>query len=815
MLGAFKNDIQFAGRMFYKDWCFHAVAIATLALGIGANTAIFSVVDAVILRPLAYREPNQLVAVHEVVPKFSHVAPLIPVNAVHFLEWRKSTRSFSGMALIGGLTFNLTGTGEPERLPAARVSPSLFPMLGIQPRLGRTFLNEEDQPGRDRVVLINEDLWTRRFAADPHIIGRKITLDGNPFEIIGVLPRDFHFPKMSQLFAMTLAGDRPQLWKPFALGKDEMDLMGDFNYACIARLRPGTPASRALADLNAIQAGISARLPEKIELRAVLVPLQDQITGRSRTGLQLMLAAVGVVLLIGCVNIANLLLARVATRRREIAIRSAIGASSGRLVRQMLIESLLLSLAGAIAGVTVAFVSLRVILAAAPLDLPRIDEVHLDARVLLFTLAISVAAGLVSGLLPAWRFANADPQDAMRSGARGATAGKSSGRLRSGLAGVEVALSVMSLVAGGLLLRSFMRLLDVDRGFDTQRILAVDMDLPETRYPTLEKRAAFSHDLLERVARVPGVASAGISNQLPLSGEGGNNLIAPEGSRLPLSERPLSDIRHVNPDYFRTMGVPLTAGRIFSEADRDRKVALMSVLTAQRMWPGQNPIGKRFRMGGNDSSPLIEVVGVVGDVRGVSLNRAPSLTTYLPYWQRSYHQASLVVKTPMNPSSISSAIRSAIRQIDPELPVPAFRTMDEIVSSSVAQRRFQMQLVLLFAAAALLLASLGIYGVVSYSVTQRTSELGIRLALGAPRTSILRLVVRQSLTPVALGLVAGLAASIALGRLLTNLLFGVGATDPVTMSGVILVLGAVALVACYIPAYRAMRVDPLAALRHE
>jgi putative ABC transport system permease protein len=815
MLDTLKYDIQFAGRMLYKDFGFHAIAIATLALGIGANTAIFSVVDAVILRPLAYREPNQLVAVHEVVPKFSHVAPLIPVNAVHFLEWRKSTRSFSDMALIGGVTFNLTGTGEPERLPAARVSPSLFPMLGIQPRLGRTFLNEEDQPGRDRVVLINEDLWRRRFAADPNIIGRKITLDGNPYEIIGVLPKDFHFPKMSQLFAMTLAGDRPQLWKPFALSKDEMDLMGDFNYACIARLRPGTPASQASADLNAIQAGISARVPERIELRAVLVPLQDQITGRSRTGLQLMLAAVGVVLLIGCVNIANLLLARVARRRREIAIRSAIGASSGRLVRQMLIESLLLSLAGAIAGVTVAFVSLRVILAAAPLDLPRIDEVHLDARVLLFTLAISVAAGLVSGLLPAWRFANADPQDAMRSGARGATAGKSSGRLRSGLVGVEVGLSVLSLVAGGLLLRSFIRLLDVDRGFDTQRILTVDMDLPEPRYPTLEKRAAFSHDLLERVARLPGVASVGISNQLPLSGEGGNNLIAPEGSKLSLSERPLSDIRHVNPDYFRTIGVPLTAGRIFSEADRDRKVALMSVVTVQRMWPGQNPIGKRFRMGGNDTSPLIEIVGVVGDVRGVSLNRAPSLTTYLPYWQRSYHQASLVVKTPMNPSSISSAIRSAIRQIDPELPVPAFRTMDEIVSSSVAQRRFQMQLVLLFAAAALLLASLGIYGVVSYSVTQRTSELGIRLALGAPRASILGLVVRQSLTPVGLGLVAGLATSIALGRLLTNLLFGVGATDPVTMSGVILVLGAVALVACYIPACRAMRVDPLAALRHE
>jgi predicted permease len=391
------NDIRFAARMLRKDWGFHAVAIATLALGIGANTAIFSVVDGVILRPLAYRESERLVVIHEIVPRFANLAPLIPVNAVHFLEWRKTARSFSEMALLGGSTFNLTGAGEPERIPSARVSPSLFPMLGIQALLGRTFLNEEDQAGRDRVVVLNENLWRRRFAADPNVIGRKIVLDGNPYEVIGVLPASLHFPKMNQLFAMTLAGDQPQIWKPFGLRDDEKGDLGDFNFVCIARLGPGVTGSQALAELNVIQANFAGRLAEKIELRAALVPLQDQITGRARTGLTLILAAVGVVLLICCVNIANLLLARAATRRREIAIRSAIGASGGRLVRQMLVESLTLSALGGIAGVLLAYSAIPLILAFAPVDLPRVDEIHLDARILLFTMGISILAGLLFG----------------------------------------------------------------------------------------------------------------------------------------------------------------------------------------------------------------------------------------------------------------------------------------------------------------------------------------------------------------------------------------------------------------------------------
>jgi len=800
--------------MLRKDWGFYGVAIATLALGIGANTAIFSVVDGVILRPLAYRESQRLVVIHEMVPKFANLAPLIPVNAMHFLEWRKTSSSFSEMALLGGMTFNLTGSGEPEHIPAARVSPSLFSMLGVQARLGRTFLNEEDQAGRDRVVVLNEELWKRRFAADPNVIGRKILLNGNPYEVVGVLPASFHFPKLNQLFAMTVAEEKPQLWKPFGLRDDEKDDMGDFNFSCIARLGPGVSVSQALSELNVIQSNIAGRISEKVELRAAVVPLQEQITGRARTGLQLMLAAVGAVLLICCVNIANLLLARATTRRREMAIRSAIGASSARLARQMLVESLLLSGLGGLAGVLIAYAAIRVILASAPVDLPRLDEIHLDPRVLLFTLGISIVAGLLFGFLPAWRFAQADPQDAMRSGARGTTVGKSTGRLRSLLVTLEVGLSAMCLVAGGWLLHSFFKLLDVDRGFETQRVVTVGLNLPSTRYPDREKRAAFLQSMLEHVQALPGVTSAGVSNILPLGGEGGNNLVAPEGSKVPLMERALADIRQVSPEYFRTLGIPLRAGRFFGEGDRSRSVALISPLTADRLWPGQNPLGKRFRMGG-DQSPPIDVVGIAGDVRGVSLNKNPSATVYVPYWQRNFGQASLAVKTAMEPLAASSAIRAAIRAVDPELPVPAFRTMDEIVSESVAQRRFQMTLVLLFGLTALLLASLGIYGVVSYSVAQRTNEMGIRMALGAPLAGIRSLVLRQSLPPVVLGLGIGVFASLALSRVLSSLLFGIGAGDPLTILGVIALLSSVAIGAAYIPARRATQVDPITALRYE
>ncbi len=626
------SDLRLACRAIRHSPGFSAIAIATLAFGIGANTAIFSVVDSILLRPLGYGDEGRLVALHEIVPKFARLAPRLPVNAMHFLEWRKSVRAFERLALIGGLDLNLTQTGEPERLAAARVSPSLFPMLGARTQLGRTFLEEEDQPGHDNVVVLSDGLWKRRFASDPNVIGRKIVLDGHPYQIVGVLEPSFHFPKLSQLFAMKIAEERPEMWKPFAAMPEELEPLGDFNYACIARLRPGVSLSPALAELNAAQARLASLAPEKVELLAAIVPLQEQITGHSRSGLELVLVAAGLVLLIGCVNIANLLLARATSRRRELAIRAALGAGARRLLSQILTESLLLAGVGGVFGMAMAYGSLRLILVRAPVDLPRLDEVHLDVRALLFTAAISIFAGLLFGLLPAWRSARIDPQAAMQSGARGSTEGRNAGRLRTLLVGLEVCLSTLCLIAGGLLLRSFIKLLEADKGFAAAQVVTVDLKLPDTRYPDALRRAQFARSLLDSVSALPGVVTAGISNKLPLSGEGGNNLISVEGVDVPFTERPLADIRGVNPDYFRTLGIPLKQGALFKEADGDHRVALVSALTAERLWPGQNPLGKRFKIGDPDGQ-FINVAGVVGDVRGAALDQAPTMTVYVPYWQ--------------------------------------------------------------------------------------------------------------------------------------------------------------------------------------
>jgi predicted permease len=808
------TDLRVSWRAMRRNPGFSLIAIATLAFAIGANTAIFTVVDAILLRPLGYGDENRLFVIHEVVPKFGLNAPLVPVNAMHFLEWRKRVAAFEQIAMIGGIGRNLTGTGDPERLAGARVSPSLFSMLGARTQLGRTFLEEEDQPGRDNVVLLSDKLWKRRFASDRNIIGRKILLDGLPYDVIGVLSPSFHFPRLNQLYAMKVSEDQPEFWKPFAVKPDELEPLGDFNYISVARLRPGVSRVQALAQLNGAQADLARQAPEKIELFAALVPLQDQITSRSRSGLQLMLLAVGTVLLIGCVNIANLLLGRATSRKQELSIRSALGAGTGKLLQQMLAESFLLAAIGGALGVLVAYAGLQVILARAPLDLPRLDEIHLDGRVLLFTLAVSTLAGLICGILPAWRFARSQPLLAMKSGSR-STEGRSAGRLRALLIEVEVGLSTVCLIAGGLLLRSLVNLFEVDKGFAAERVLTVNLNLPDTRYREEADRSRFVKLLLDSVRGLPGVVSAGSSNMLPLSGEGGNNLISLEGTTVPFPERPLADIRGVNPEYFQTLGIPLREGRLFADSDGEHKLAVVSSLAAERLWPGESPIGKRFKIGDPDG-PFFEVAGVVGDVRGVGLDRTPSLTIYTPYWQRrTWYGPALAVKTAVDPLSMSSAIRSAIHRLDAELPIPRFETMEQVVDASIAQRRFQMNLLLLFALTALLLASLGIYGVVSYSVVLRTNEMGIRMAIGAQTSDILKMILQQAMTPVAIGAGIGLGASLVVARLFAGLLYGVAPADGITIGAVVVILGGVAAVASLIPARRASRVNPVTALHYE
>ncbi len=802
------QDARYALRGLRRSPGFSAVAVLTLALGIGANTAIFSVFDAVLLRPLPYRDADRLYVIHEI----GRGGMVGPVNALHFREWRASTRSFEDMALIGPEGFDLTGAGEPVHVAAARATPSLFRTLGVEPVLGRLFLEEEDMPGRDAVVILGHDLWTTQFAADPTVIGRRVTLDGAPHDVIGVLPAGFNLAKLQHLYAIESTLDGPQLWKPFAATPNDLVPLGSFNYAAIARLKPDVTAAQANEELNAVQAELARRAPEPAEFGAALVPLADQIVSRSSTALRLVLATVGLVLLIACVNITNLLLARGARRHREFAIRRAAGAHPLRLVLQTIIDSLVLSAVAGIVGLMIGAALVRVIQLYAPVDVPRIDEATLDARVLIFTFAVTLCIGVLVGLVPAWRATRANTVDLLRSSSATATTSPASGRLRSLLVGVEVAASAVCLIAGALLVTSFLKVMSVDRGFEVDRIMTMDFFLPAARYDRAGG-VRFVTTLAERARSLPGVVSAGTTDALPLIGRA-NSAIMVEGSNLPRQQRPAATIRFADAGYFSTMGIALAAGRLLEDADAGRRVAVISTRAAGRLWPQQNPIGKRFRHGPDDS-PLLEVVGVVGDVRAVSLTEDPPLHIYRPTADYFYGRAALAVKTSADPAAVAPAIQEIIRELDSELAVPTPRTMEDIVAASVAQRRFQMNLMLILAGAAMFLAALGIYGVVSQAATQRTGEFGIRMALGADRRSVLQLVLRRAMGPVILGLFVGIAASLGVGRLLRTLLFGVTPTDAMPFAAATLFLVTVALLASFIPAWRAARVDPVVALRYE
>ncbi len=809
-------ELRFAFRTLRRNPGATAVAVFTLALSIGATTAMFSVIDAVMIRPLAYPDPDRLYVVHEVLPQWKE--PLVPVNATHYREWRSATRSFDDMALLLGLDLNVTGLGQPERIPAARVSPSLFPMLGVRPQLGRTFLEEEDRPGHDRVVVLSHELWRRRFAADPEIVGRAIGLDGEPHTIVGVLPAEFAPPKLKDLYDRPTVAERQQLWKPFALW-DEPILAGWYGFACIARVKPGVSPSQALADLNAAQASLAKDARQRSEFKATLVPLQDQIVSRSRSALQLMVGAVAMVLIIGCLNIAHVLFARGTARHREMAIRRAIGATRGRLVWQMVVESLLVSTIAGLVGTVVAYAGVRLIQTFTFVDVPRLDEMTLDARVLLFTLLTSLLAGLASGALPAWHLSSADPLASTKSASATFDTAKRANRLRWFLVSLEMGTSTVCLVTSGLLLSSFVNVLGVDRGFKERQVVAIPLNVTHVRYREVAKRIALADQLLERIRLVRGVRSAGIASRLPLSGQVGGSVLTAEGTNLPRMERPIVAILGTDAGYFRTIGIPIRAGRVFDDTDRNRReVAVVATSVAERVWPGRSAVGQRFRFG-RDDAPLIEVVGVVGSVRSVSLTDGPTLDVYLPYWQSDMSlysdRVSVVVGTWDDTAEAFPCILDAIHQIDPELPVPAFGTMDDIADASVAQRRFGMNLVLLIAVAVVLLTSLGIYGVLSHAVARRTREIGIRMALGARAGDVRRLVFGQSFLPVVTGLGGGLIASVTTGGFLRSLLFGVTPTDPLTMTGSAVLLGSVAAVVIYFPARQATRVDPLVALRHE
>jgi putative ABC transport system permease protein len=740
------QDVHFGLRMLRKSPGFTAIAVLTLALGIGANTAIFSMVNSVLLRPLAYREAQQLYLVREIIPELSQTYPTLPANLPNFRVWQRECHSFAEVAIVTSSGATLTGYGEAEEIYGGLASANLFDVLGIVPELGRTFLPQEDTPGKDHVVMLTDAFWRERFQGDPTIVGRSITLDGKPFQVVGVLPASFRFPKGDQFGALTGFPLRTDYFKPLGLDPKQFDQLGEFDYAAIARLRPGTSPQQALAELNVIQARIAKDAKEGVGLRAEIIPLESAVVGTARRGLLFLLAGVGAVLLIVCLNLANLLLVRVPSRVREAGIRTALGASRARLARQLLTESALLAILGGVLGIGLAYFGLRWLVAVAPANLPRIDEVHVDARVLWFTVVVSMLTGILFGALPAWRVTHAEPQQALKAGAVTITEGRPARRLRESLIGFEVSAGTLLLIMAGLLTTSMVRLLGVDKGFTTEHVLAVDVNLPPQNYTKADQKVAFYDNVLARVRALPGVSSAGWISKLPLEGEEQVDAINVPGRLTKDLQAPIANYRYVSPGYFQSMGIQLRQGRSIDPADRDRHVALISESVAKKVWPGENPLGKQFHPG-EEQRPLTEVIGVVADIRTVALDEPPLLMVYLPAGPASPNwsgwHASLVVRVAIPPGSLGAAVRGAIRSVDTGVPILHLRPMTEIVSESVGVRRFQMVLASLFAIFALLLAALGIYGVVGYSVAQRRQELGIRMALGARGSDLRNLVLRQ------------------------------------------------------------------------
>ena len=803
------SDLSHAVRSLVREPGFTAPAILMLGLGLGATSAVFSLVNGILLKPLSYALPERLVSIREVIPAVAQVYPSVPVNARHFVEWRKSCPALESMSAIQPGTLNLTGWGEPERLDAAMVSANLFRVLGVQPALGRDFRNDEEQQGRDTVAVLTDRLWRRRFHADPSLVGRNIFLNGRARTVVGILAPAFRFPD-TNAFDTGQAAPHAEVFVPKVFTEDELrQLLGTHNYAVIARLRSGASREQAVAQLEAVQARMEAMAGEKMNLRALATPLLETVAGRSRRGLLVLMGAIAALLLIVCVNLANLLLARSERRSRELAVRAALGATRGALIRHGLAESLLLALGGGLLAAGVAALGIDLLKAYAPAGIPRLDEVALDGRVVVFATMLVAAAALMFGFLPAWRAGRSDPQDALRSAAtRGATASSGAMRLRSVLVAFEVGLSATLLILGGILLNSFVRLVRADKGFRAPTVLAVDIGLSGDKYEPEAARDGFYRRLFATLDTEPGVQAAAISSALPLQGETWIDGVSANGGAGPEFS---VNVRFVSPDFFRTMGIPLLAGRSLSESDRSHQRAVISSRLAASLWPGRDPLGRRFTRGNNE---WFEVIGVAGDVRAEA-DQAPVAMMYRGYWDWMPYRTVLVARAAGAPQSIAGALRAAIHAADPDVPAPPMRTMSEVFDVSVGTRRFQMLLAGGFALMALLVASFGIYAVVSYFVARRTAELGIRAALGARTRDLYGLILWQGMAPVVAGLLAAAIAALAFGRFLSSLLYEVDGRDPLTIALVAALLGLVSLGACLMPARRASRLDPLEALRYQ
>jgi predicted permease len=807
------HDVRYAARALWRAPRFAATAVLTLSIGLGATTAIFSHVDHVVLRPLPYHDPDRLVVVREVLGELRDVYPTMPANGSHFLEWRRACGACEGIAAVKRSAATLTGAGDAQRLGAARVSANLFPLLGVRPALGRGFRPEEEQAGRDRVVVLGDAFWRRQFGGDPGVVGRAITLNGTDHEVVGVMPPGFALAGGNALGEGVNLPRDLDFYRPLAFSEHEATATGEYDYAVIARLRSGVTVAQAQARFAAIAAELQGRDAERSELGAAVVPLQAQVVGAAGRPMLLLLAAVGAVLLIVCVNLAGLSLARNAGRQRESAVRVALGAGRGRLTRLALAESVVLALAGGAVGLLLAHWGLRVLVALAPATLPRTGEVGLDARVFATAALLALAVGVAVGIVPALRMSRADPGEALKAGGRTTKGGRAVARRRALFIGAQVALSTVLLVAAGLFLASFVRVLRVDRGFDSERVLAFDVALPATAYESEARRAGFFDRALAELAAVPGASATAVASALPLEGETWVDGVERAGDARPVRERVTANFRFVTPGYFSVVGTAVRRGRAFTDADRTRRVVVISERTARALWPDGDAIGQRLLA--RSGHPPAEVVGVAADVRTSSLEQEGSLVIYLPFWESSLWAGTVLVRTAGEPAAVSPAARAALRRLDPAVPVAKVRTMAQVVSAAVAGRRFQLALLALFALMALVTASVGIYGVVSQSLASRTGEIGVRMALGARPADVHRLVLREGLVPAAAGLGLGVVGAVALARGFATLLFEVRAADPLTIAAVAALLGLVALVACLIPARRAAAAGVAEMLRLE
>jgi putative ABC transport system permease protein len=804
------QDLRYGIRMLLKNPGFTTVAVLALTLGIGADSAIFSVVNAVLLRPLPYPDSERLVVLRERSPQLEGMSVAYP----NFIDWREQNGAFENIGVFRRQSFNLTGNGEPERLVGSQVSADVFATLRVNAARGRVFTNDEDKPGATPVVVLSHGLWQRRFGGDPNILDQTLTLDGRSFTVIGIMTSDFMFP-----FRAT------ELWTPVGQASKDPGWENRGNHpglTGIARLKTGVTLAQARDDMDRVAVNLERQYPDENAGNRVTIisALENAVRGSSageriRPALLVLLGAVGFVLLIACANVANLLLARATTRQKEFAIRTALGASRSRIVRQLLTESILLSVAGGGLGLLLARWGVKLIIAVSPNSIPRSREINLDGRVLAFTIGVSVLTGIIFGLVPALQSSKPDLNETLKDAGRGSTGSRH--LFRSGLVVSEVALTLVLLIGAGLMIRSFYHLQQVDPGFNDDHLLTFNISLPPKKYPEEAQKINFYEQLAEKIRALPGVQTVGVSSGLPLGNNGWQTSFRVEGQPEPEpGHTPLTEACVATPDYFQAMGITLLTGRNFTEQDvKDAPhVTLIDEEFARRYWPGEVAVGKNIKNGRND--PPITVIGIVRRVKMDGLNEDSNrVQSYYPFRQLPNGGMTVVVKTASDPMGIVSAARQQVLEIDPNQPVYNVNTMEQLRADSIAPDRLTLMLLGSFAAVALILAGVGIYGVMAYSVTQRTHEIGIRMALGARQGDVLGMVIRQGMKLAVVGVAIGLGGAWVATRLMSSLLFGVSATDPVTFAVISVILTGVALGACFVPARRATKVDPMIALRYE